>query len=414
MLSKDIKNVNEFLHGIEELYPLNSHANYGDAWEKDVAFFAADGSVLEEVDERVLKMGLAIRMALHAAASGGQGAASPRASQGDTESWKWLLTAPQVEQRTAEWYSETRNMLTASEIATVFKAGRTRGSLVMSKVEPVAALASASASASLTPRPPPRLAVGRKETTSLDWGVRYEPVVKGHLEKTLGCTIQDLGRIRHRTDARIAASPDGLITSCSTDPALIGRLVEIKCPSTRVIKDDAISFEYWCQMQLQMEVCDRPACEFVEVKFREPVSTASAAAAQATEATPQTKDIKDIPSNTIIDSGWITLESNIETDVNRYVYHDTEQQPPQDEMWASVETYQWELIRLRRVTVLRDPVWYTNSQEKFAEFWKDVEAARAGTWQMPPARERKTKVEPVEKCGIVNESDAEPDTSGQI
>jgi hypothetical protein len=409
MLSKDIKNVNEFLHGIEELYPLSSHANYGDAWEKDIAFFAADGSVLEEVDERVLKMGLAIRMALHAAASGGQGAASASASpsasasQGDTESWKWLLTAPQVEQRTAEWYSETRNMLTASEIATVFKAGRTRGSLVMSKVEPVAApapaptAAAADASASATPRPPPRLAVGRKETTSLDWGVRYEPVVKAHLEKTLGCTIQDLGRIRHRTDARIAASPDGLITSCSSDPALIGRLVEIKCPSTRVIKDDAISFEYWCQMQLQMEVCDRPACEFVEVKFREPASAAGTQVEQTTAT----------PSNTIIDSGWITLESNIETDINRYLYHDTEQQPPQDETWASVETYQWELIKLRRVTVLRDSAWYANSQEKFAEFWKDVEAARAGTWQMPPARERKTKAEPIEKCGIVNETEPE-------
>ena len=273
----------------------------------------------------------------------------------------------------------------------------------MSKVEPVAApapaptAAAADASASATPRPPPRLAVGRKETTSLDWGVRYEPVVKAHLEKTLGCTIQDLGRIRHRTDARIAASPDGLITSCSSDPALIGRLVEIKCPSTRVIKDDAISFEYWCQMQLQMEVCDRPACEFVEVKFREPASAAGTQVEQTTAT----------PSNTIIDSGWITLESNIETDINRYLYHDTEQQPPQDETWASVETYQWELIKLRRVTVLRDSAWYANSQEKFAEFWKDVEAARAGTWQMPPARERKTKAEPIEKCGIVNETEPE-------
>jgi len=265
---------------------------------------------------------------------------------------------------------------------------------------PVAASTASAADADAAPRPPPRLAVGRKETTSLDWGVRYEPVVKAHLEKTLGCTIQDLGRIRHRTDARIAASPDGLITSCSSDPALIGRLVEIKCPSTRVIKDDAISFEYWCQMQLQMEVCDRPACEFVEVKFREPAFAAASAGAQVEQTTAT-------PSNTIIDSGWITLESNIETDVNRYVYHDTETPPPQDEMWASVETYQWELIRLRRVTVLRDSAWYANSQEKFAEFWKDVEAARAGTWQMPPARERKTKAEPVEKCGIVNDTEVD-------
>jgi hypothetical protein len=377
--------------------------------------------VLEEVDEKSLDLALAIRMAIHAAACGGlcpaQADQADQADQAlsakaDTETWKWLLTTPQVEQRTAEWYAETRNMLTASEIATVFKAGRTRGALIMAKVGlPVATAEAAKAAdavkteAADTPkaRAPPRLAVGRKETTSLDWGVRYEPVVKAHLEKTLGCAIQDLGRIRHRTHARIAASPDGLITSCSSDPALIGRLVEIKCPSTRVIKDDVIPFEYWCQMQLQMEVCDRPACEFVEAKFREPAASAPAAQAQAQAQVEQTS------SNTILDNGWITLESNIETDENRYVYHETEQQPLQDEKWASVETYQWELVRLRRVTVLRDEAWYANSQEKFAEFWKDVESARAGTWQMPPARERKAKIieEPIERCEIVNDTEAE-------
>lgn len=395
-----LKNVNEFLHGIEEIHPLGSHANFANSWVNDVTSFADDSSVLEEVDEKSLDLALAIRMAIHAAACGGQGACGggggPSGSaQGDTETWKWLLTTPQVEQRTAEWYAETRNMLTASEIATVFKAGRTRGALIMAKV----GVANPETPEAATPRAPPRLAVSRKETTSLDWGVRYEPVVKAHLEKTLGCAIQDLGRIRHRTDAKIAASPDGLITTCSSDSGLIGRLVEIKCPSTRVIKDDAIPFEYWCQMQLQMEVCDRPACEFVEAKFREPQPEAIGPAA----ADPQTS------SNTILDNGWITLESNIETDVNRYIYHDSETPPPQGEMWASVETYQWELVRLRRVTVLRDSAWYANSQEKFAEFWKDVEAARAGTWQMPPARERKAKKieEPVEKCEIVNDTEAE-------
>jgi hypothetical protein len=394
-----LKNVNEFLHGIEEIYPLGSHANFAEDWAADVSSFADVADVLEGVDEKSLDLALAIRMAIHAAACGGQGAqgAEAQAAEADTETWKWLLTTPQVEQRTAEWYAETRNMLTASEIATVFKAGRTRGALVMAKVGLPAAAAEAAKA-----RAPPRLAVGRKETTSLDWGVRYEPVVKAHLEKTLGCAIQDLGRIRHRTDAKIAASPDGLITSCSSDPGLIGRLVEIKCPSTRLIKDDAIPFEYWCQMQLQMEVCDRPACEFVEAKFREPGPPAAAPEAES----PQ---IKANPSNTILDNGWITLESNIETDENRYIYHETEQQPPQHEKWASVETYQWELIRLRRVTVLRDQAWYANSQEKFAEFWKDVESARAGTWQMPPARERKVKKidEPVEKCDIVNDTEAE-------
>jgi hypothetical protein len=217
----------------------------------------------------------------------------------------------------------------------------------------------------------------------MDWGVRYEPVVKQILEDTLGAKIQELGRIRHRKDPRVAASPDGLITECAK-PELIGSLVEIKCPPTRVI-NDKIPFEYWCQMQLQMEVCDRPSCEFVEVKFKE-------------------LDADAVPTHPL--HGWITLEGNQETMDMRYVYSQVSES---EAGWAEIEKYQWEAVQIRRVTLQRDPVWFQASQAELEAFWKDVEAARQGTW-IPPPKKEKAKAKAEVGCAIVN-SESEPDQS---
>jgi hypothetical protein len=361
---KTFHDANDFLRTVEQDHPLGSHANFHEAWEDDVYELA--GSGLSKEEQLGLDAALSIREKIHAAAVGGTVSASKQES-----SWEWLLTVPQVPQRTTEWYEEKRNILTASELATIFKGGRTRGALIMAKAAPVPE----------GPIAPPRLAVEKRETGPLDWGVRYEPVVKKYLEKSLGAKILDLGRIHHRSVPRLAASPDGIFSECSAHPELVGRLVEIKCPSTRVIKEDVVPFEYWCQMQIQMEVCDRDGCEYVEVKF---------------------KEIEE-PSQGSLDHGWITLESNIHTGENRYLYHDTAQVPEQDAEWAPVETYMWEITQVRRVTVVRDPAWFAGCAESFATFWKDVESARAGTFEMPAGRLKKVKEEAVIKCAIVDD-----------
>ena len=358
-----VNDANEFLRTVEQDHPLKSHIHLYKAWKEDINSYTSD---LPTEEQFALDVALSIREKFHAAASGGTVAQTSQDS-----SWEWLLTTHQVAQRTSEWYEEKRNILTASELATIFKSGRTRGALVLAKAAPIPE----------GPIAPPRLAVEKRETSSLDWGVRYEPPVKRHLEKTLGANILDLGRIHHRIVPRIAASPDGIFSECSSNPELIGRLVEIKCPSTRVIKEDTIPFEYWCQMQIQMEVCDRGACEYVEVKFTEPAASTEGA----------------------LDRGWITLESNIHTGENRYLYHDTEEVPEQGESWAPVETYMWEITQVRRVTVVRDPAWFAGCSKNFEEFWKDVESARAGTFEMPAGRVKKVKESPSLKCAIVDD-----------
>jgi len=373
------KAVVDFLESMEESHPLGAHAKFYDAWATDIQSFAEEGGVLQnDGDKRTLAMLLEIRRLVHQASTGGNTmSAPPHATQAQVEPlWHWLLTATQVEQRTPEWYQETRNMITASEVATVFKSGRTRGQLVMSKASPPAERFIAS------------LAVPKATTGPMDWGVRYEPVVKEYLENSLKAKIHDLGRIRHRTNPKIAASPDGLIVASETAPELVGRLVEIKCPSTRVIKDGEIPFEYWCQMQLQMEVCGVDACEFVEAKFVEELP-APAPGAGSDGAEAQTEYLA---------TGFISLVNKDE--VNKYIYHSTASHTPAEE-WTLIETYPWYLLKLRRVTVPRDVNWFTQSQPAFDQFWADVEGAKAGTWILPPGRPKKVEAP---RCQIADDS----------
>ena len=365
-----VNNVTEFLSNIQD----------NECSSDEIRDFAEEADICQTVDElKILEAFLSFRETFQMALQ--EPEPEPKQMQRqipltpDTESWKWLIHTAQVEQRTQEWYAESKNVLSASEVSKIFKKNRTRDQLIVTKtLEPTHVSR--------------RLAVEKVVTSPMDWGVRYEPLVKTYLEKTLKCTIQELGRIRHRTQNNIAASPDGLFTSCEVYPELIGRLIEIKCPTTRIIKENDISFEYMCQMQLQMEVCDRPYCEFVEVKFRQP------------------KDESD-RSESALDRGWITLLGNIHTDENRYMYHDTPSVSIEDQDWAAVETYEWELSFLQRVTVPRNTKWFEESQPHFAEFWKDVQAARDGTWQIAPAKERKRKdtsdTLQLSKCEIMEE-----------
>jgi len=372
------KAVVDFLESMEESHPLGAHAKFYDAWATDIQSFAEEGGVLQnDGDKRTLAMLLEIRRLVHQASTGGNTmSAPPHATQAEAEPlWHWLLTATQVEQRTPEWYQETRNMITASEVATVFKSGRTRGQLVMSKASPPAERFIAS------------LAVPKASTGPMDWGVRYEPVVKEFLENSLKAKIHDLGRIRHRTNPKIAASPDGLIVASETAPELVGRLVEIKCPSTRVIKDGEIPFEYWCQMQLQMEVCGVDACEFVEAKFVEELPACAPGA--GADGVAQTEYLA---------TGFISLVNKDEE--NKYIYHSTASLTPAEE-WTLIETYPWYLLKLRRVTVPRDVNWFAQSQPAFEQFWADVEGAKAGTWILPPGRPKKVEAP---RCQIADDS----------
>ena len=172
-----------------------------------------------------------------------------------------LIARPQTSQHTADWYSERRNRLTASEFSLILTGSR--GRLLNQKVEP------AIVSADQRPHQIP-VAVSQQEDGDMiatSWGHRFEPIVRKIYELELAGvnTVCDtLGRFQHKKIPWLSASPDGVVLS----GALAGRLVEIKSPKTRQ-PDDYVPEDYYVQMQIQMEVCDIDAVDFIEAQFNQ-------------------------------------------------------------------------------------------------------------------------------------------------
>jgi hypothetical protein len=169
-----------------------------------------------------------------------------------------LLALPQTAQKTAAWHAESRNLLTGHEFAHVvygtpvaFQAAVARKCGVEAVIDPEDVIESRTVYVSpLSP---------------FQWGWRYESVIRD-LYQTCVCAggrVDDtLGRIRHPTLPRLAASPDGLI--CEGEKA--GRLLEIKAPVSRELNGE-LPRDYYCQIQLQAEVTDAEAVEYVEIRF---------------------------------------------------------------------------------------------------------------------------------------------------
>lgn len=172
---------------------------------------------------------------------------------------KALMERPQTSQHSADWYAQRRNRLTASEFAQILD-GR-RGALLRSKVAPVPEGAAADRPMSA----PVSVAQSDGEMVATSWGHRFEPVTRSIYELELagvGTVCDTLGRFQHPIVEWLSASPDGVVL----EGPLAGRLVEIKSPKTRQ-PGEFVPPEYYIQMQIQMEVCDMDAVDFVEAQF---------------------------------------------------------------------------------------------------------------------------------------------------
>ena len=259
-----------------------------------------------------------------------------------------LRLKPQVAQRTTDWYLQAQSMITASEFASLYASERQYANLVLSKALPPAIRSSTS-----------RLACETKDMGPFDWGIRFEPVVKQIFEKRWGVTIYEAGRITHSTDTRLAASPDGFLSS--------GTLLEIKCPISREI-GRAIPFEYWCQMQIQMEVTDIDECEYVEVRL---------------EASHPKKMKYERPADPIDEGIMWLLIKNFQC---IYAYTEAERLEKEAEGWEVQEVIPWALNDFHHVTLQRDCKWFEETTYIREKFWEDVGAARTGKFKLPPPK----------------------------
>jgi len=287
---------------------------------------------------------------------------------------KSLLELPSTAQRSQGWYEQTRNVLTASEFSAILGTTRAVQTLALKKCEkpgePIA-YQHACATAEMGP---------------MDWGVRFEPVVKQILQGLWGADVLDVGRLMHPTDMHLAASPDGLIVA-ATDEARIGRLVEIKCPVKREI-NGKIPFEYWCQMQIQMEVTDIDECDYIEVKL----------------ASPYKNEAYVPPSEGSVGEkyrGTVWLLQNNETLEMKYAYTQEESESllGLETGWHVLDTIPWHLAAHFTETVSRDRGWFESTAPKREAFWMTVKDVREGSLVIAPPQKKQA----VTVCKIMDD-----------
>jgi hypothetical protein len=275
-----------------------------------------------------------------------------------------IYNAKQVEQRTTQWYEDMKCMLTASEYYKLFESERTRGQLVLSKVNPE--------------KRNSILALPTQSMSPMDWGVRFEPIIKNYLEHTWNCSIYDCGRLKHETQSRLGASPDGIIVSEDSDK--YARLVEIKCPYSRKI-GGIVPQEYWMQMQIQLEVTNLNECEYVEVEIL---------SANPKNMTP------DLSGN-YLEKGIIWLLEK--EGIYKYVYSESEKQILLNEGFNEFESIEYAITKVHNIVIKRDTKWYNSTLEKQAEFWNDVEKARNNEFVLAEPKYKRQK-----QCMIIEES----------
>ena len=277
----------------------------------------------------------------------------------------------QTAQKSAAWHAESRNMLSGHEFGPVCVGTPSEYEHVLAKkCVPEVSLDS---TAPVTESPTVFLTDADGSLSAFKWGWRYESVARELYETVVShARVYDgLGRIKHQTLSRLGASPDGLIMG---GPRM-GRLLEIKCPISRII-NGKVPLHYYCQMQLQAEVCDVDAVDYVEVQFA---------------ACPQEKVTKDIL--TLTKQPWIgkvcvTAKSET-TPSTDYKYEYSPLFPNTttgfNDMLAwtppvnpiILESCVWYVKDWFNTTVVRNTRWWKSvGYPSYQQFWVDVEDAR--------------------------------------
>ena len=265
-----------------------------------------------------------------------------------------LCARQQTEQRSAAWYEQATRLLTASELGGLTGSPRARAQLIMSKLNPKERLSQT-------------LAVPSAAMTPFDWGIRFEPVVKLIYEYKHRVEIRELGRLVSEEDERCSASPDGLLYSDPTNERT-GRLIEIKCPVTRV-PDGKVPKDYYSQIQMQLHVTGLPSCHFVEAVFTSPYSSPLKRPQLLTFGPPEPTLWGEI----------LLIQTSVgDSHTDRYEYGPVNGKaawkPSANEIL--LETIPWTLYRWSDQLVPQDPAWWPALKPTVDAFWVDVETAR--------------------------------------
>ena len=280
---------------------------------------------------------------------------------------KTMTTKPQTAQHSADWYSQRRNRLTASEFSQILD-GR-RGALLRQKI-------SQETGDRVGMSAPIGISQPDGDMNATTWGHRFEPVTRRiyELEVAGVDTVCDtLGRFTHPTTEWLSASPDGVVTKGSR----AGRLVEIKSPKTRK-PGQFVPQEYYVQMQIQMEVCDLDVVDFVEAQFAQrhedaiSVEDRDACNKATWKGKIEVRGYLDDPTT------WSYHYSSVVEDLEDATFSSDSDSP-------ILESSVWWLTGFYPRTVLRNRDWWSSMGWPNAQlFWAEVQSLRDQQITSPP------------------------------
>jgi putative phage-type endonuclease len=110
-------------------------------------------------------------------------------------------------------------------------------------------------------------------------GKKYENACVLNYEYLNDVHLEEFGLLKHETISFLGASPDSIVSpfkrDMTTKTELIGRMIEIKCLTSRKLNVDGNIYGnicpeyYYCQVQLQLECCDLNECDFIQYRIYE-------------------------------------------------------------------------------------------------------------------------------------------------
>lgn len=300
----------------------------------------------------------------------------------------------QTEQRTDAWYARRHSMITASSLWKVFGTDSVKNQLIYEKCKPYASSANED-----TSRQQPFVNV----ESPLHWGQKYEFLSAEIYQRKNNTRLGEFGCIQH-SDPRfsfLGGSPDGINVDDSSP--LFGRMVEIKNIVNREITGIPKE-EYWIQMQIQMEVCDLDACDFVETRFVEyddpqdyysdvQIGYAYSQIREANFADSVENDVRGIilyfinhetrkPHYEYMPFDYSDIETQEAWIVNTISRFDTP-----NYIW--IRNIYWKLDQYSCVLVRRNKLWFnTYAAPQIELVWRTIERERAGDYSHRAPKKR--------------------------
>ena len=151
-----------------------------------------------------------------------------------------LLQIPQFEQRSPEWFSQRKNLLTSSDIDTVLGNNKkySQPDDVLFK----------------------KCGIFKPFTGNVNTrhGHKYEDEAIQHYCRLYNKETKSFGLLPHPTISWLGGSPDDITTD--------GIVIEVKCPLVRKIVQGQIPDHYVAQVKMNMEICDLDKAVFIEYK----------------------------------------------------------------------------------------------------------------------------------------------------